>query len=192
MCRCPSGFTGRNSSIVWDLEINLCYSNPCGSIGVCLSIESGYKCLCNDGFTGSACQFNLAEMKCCADYKSNSTLCEHQSVSGILSSPPDGNQICKSPSRCKNLILGGIVCDKCADHYGPSTDKSFYNKFCELRAKHFPKGKNAFMTLPGIHSRFRFIIRLTFATMKPSGYILSPTTRDFICLRIDKGMFIFS
>ncbi len=154
----------------------------------------GYKCLWNDGFTGSAFQFNLEKIKCCADYNSNIT-CEHQSVSGIRSSLDD-NQICKTHSRCKNRILDGMICDKCADYYGPSTDKSFYNKFCELHAKYFPKGKNAFMALPGILNRFRFNIRLTFATIKPSGYLfhnerLSPTTRNFISLKINKGMFIF-
>ncbi len=188
-CRCPPGFTGRNSSVVCDLEINLCYSNPCGNNGVCLSIESGFKCLCHHGFTGSACQFNLNEMKCCGD-STNSSSCERQYSPGLLSRPND-NQICKSPSRCKNLILGGIVCDKCAEQHTPTTDTSFYNKFCELRAKHFPKGQNAFMILPGIHSRFRFNIRLTFATVKPDGYLfhnarLSPTAHDFISLSIHK------
>jgi len=181
--------------VVCDLEINLCYSNPCGNNGVCLSIESGFKCLCHHGFTGSACQFNLNEMKCCGD-STNSSSCERQYSPGLLSRPND-NQICKSPSRCKNLILGGIVCDKCAEQHTPTTDTSFYNKFCELRAKHFPKSQNAFMILPGIHSRFRFNIRLTFATVKPDGYLfhnarLSPTAHDFISLSIHKGTLTFS
>jgi hypothetical protein len=35
-CKCPAGFTGKNSSVVCDLEINLCYSNPCGNNGMLL------------------------------------------------------------------------------------------------------------------------------------------------------------
>lgn len=64
-CSCPLGFTGTNISVTCDLEINLCYSNPCQSRGVCVSVESGYVCVCDAGWTGKACEFNLDEAKCC-------------------------------------------------------------------------------------------------------------------------------
>ena len=35
-----------------DIEVNLCYSNPCGSNGTCVSHEGGYTCKCQEGFTG--------------------------------------------------------------------------------------------------------------------------------------------
>jgi hypothetical protein len=38
-CSCPIGFTGTNVSLMCDLEINLCYSNPCGQNGVCISMK---------------------------------------------------------------------------------------------------------------------------------------------------------
>lgn len=67
-CRCPLGFTGTNTSVTCDLEINLCYSNPCRERGGrCVSVESGYVCVCEPGWTGRACEYNLAEAKCCGD-----------------------------------------------------------------------------------------------------------------------------
>ena len=38
-----------------DIEVNLCYSNPCGSNGTCVSHEGGYTCKCQEGFTGKDC-----------------------------------------------------------------------------------------------------------------------------------------
>lgn len=222
-CKCPHGFTGKNSSVVCDLEINLCYSNPCGNNGVCVSLESSFMCLCDEGFTGRFCEFNLNTIKCCADQEIGGDLVPSTPHSFAMNSSNvdkcaaahsplnfwvidgDGqvsasNFICKSSSRCKNLILGGIVCDKCGNDKSAHSDKSFYNKFCELRAKHFPKNKNAFMTLPGIQNRFRFKIRLTFATVKSTGYLFHNArlnmlnsdvdVNDFISLRIQKGMLL--
>lgn len=65
-CRCPTGFTGTNVSVTCDLEINLCYSNPCREHGECVSVESGYVCVCERGWTGRACEFSLSEHKCCS------------------------------------------------------------------------------------------------------------------------------
>ncbi|XP_044133380.1 cadherin EGF LAG seven-pass G-type receptor 3-like [Bufo gargarizans] len=47
-CRCPQGFTGDYCEI----EINLCYSNPCQNGGVCARREGGYTCICQERFTG--------------------------------------------------------------------------------------------------------------------------------------------
>lgn len=79
-CRCPSGFTGTNMSVTCDLEINLCYSNPCREEhGTCVSVESGYVCVCEPGWTGRACEFSLSEAKCCSSSSSSSS--EQQSSS---------------------------------------------------------------------------------------------------------------
>lgn len=203
-CKCPAGFTGRNSSVVCDLEINLCYSNPCGNSGMCLSQESSFVCICDAGFTGRFCEFDLNALKCCSPDIDSTT--QRTSTSGMISSTKmtmnttampqkndrcvavrnpvnfwsaydtslisSSNNICKSNSRCKNLILGGIVCDKCGEANGPRADNSFYNQFCELRAKQFPANRQAFLALPGIKNRFRFNVRLTFATRKTNGYLL--------------------
>lgn len=73
-CRCPTGFTGTNMSVTCDLEINLCYSNPCREEhGTCVSVESGYVCVCEPGWTGRACEFSLSEAKCCSPSSSSST-----------------------------------------------------------------------------------------------------------------------
>lgn len=131
-CRCPQGFTGRNSSVICDLEINLCYSNPCGQNGVCSSLESSFMCLCEHGYTGRFCEFNLNEMRCCdedvvrtttsimpttssyGDLISNRTKSSTDVTCAAVESPVNSwmqplvnsNHICKSNSRCKNLILG--------------------------------------------------------------------------------------
>lgn len=47
-CRCPPGFTGDYC----ETEIDLCYSNPCGSNGLCRSREGGYTCDCYEDYTG--------------------------------------------------------------------------------------------------------------------------------------------
>ncbi len=47
-CRCPAGFTGDYCEI----EINLCYSNPCMNGGVCARREGGYTCICREDYTG--------------------------------------------------------------------------------------------------------------------------------------------
>ncbi|CAB1314981.1 unnamed protein product [Coregonus sp. 'balchen'] len=47
-CRCPTGFTGDYC----ETEIDLCYSKPCGTHGLCLNREGGYTCECLDDYTG--------------------------------------------------------------------------------------------------------------------------------------------
>lgn len=218
-CACPLGFTGTNSSFMCDLEVNLCYSNPCSNNGVCLSLESSFVCVCDPGFTGRLCEFNLNKLKCCDNSqdqssvtksahlmihnKKNSSFLTSQQKCAASSSfdlPFSGhstsNLICKGDSKCKNLILGGVVCDKCAS--ASDETKIYYNQFCELRTKHFPHEKRAFIALPGIQTRFRFKIKLTFASVKPDGYLFyngrlnQPRSADFVSLQIEKSRLVFS
>lgn len=37
------------------LDIDDCSSDPCGSNGACIDLESSYKCICDPGYTGSDC-----------------------------------------------------------------------------------------------------------------------------------------
>ena len=45
-CECPTGFTGEINHYTCNIEVNMCYSNPCQNAGTCVSKEGGYTCLC--------------------------------------------------------------------------------------------------------------------------------------------------
>ncbi|XP_051890612.1 cadherin EGF LAG seven-pass G-type receptor 2-like isoform X2 [Pristis pectinata] len=81
-CRCPAGFTGDYC----ETEIDLCYSNPCGSNGICRSREGGFTCECHEDYTGSYCEVNSRSGRC---------------------SPG----ICRNGGACVNLLVGGFKCD---------------------------------------------------------------------------------
>ncbi|KAG1669234.1 Protocadherin-like wing polarity protein stan [Nymphon striatum] len=88
-CHCPVGFTGMTESYECDIEVNLCYSNPCGVNGTCLRKEGGYTCVCEPGYTGKNCEISLLESKCRPD-------------------------ICQSDSVCHRTLLDGIHCENCS------------------------------------------------------------------------------
>ncbi|XP_037498235.1 protocadherin-like wing polarity protein stan isoform X1 [Rhipicephalus sanguineus] len=69
-CRCPVGFTGMKRKYDCDIEINLCYSNPCGQNGTCVRRESGYTCICQEGFAGTNCEIKI---KSCGQECTNCT-----------------------------------------------------------------------------------------------------------------------
>lgn len=80
-CRCPQGFTGDYCEI----EINLCYSNPCQNGGVCARREGGYTCICQERFTGDNCDVDSSSGRC---------------VPGV----------CRNGGTCTNLAEGGFTC----------------------------------------------------------------------------------
>ncbi|XP_041446777.1 cadherin EGF LAG seven-pass G-type receptor 3-like isoform X1 [Xenopus laevis] len=80
-CRCPQGFTGDYCEI----EINLCYSNPCQNGGVCARREGGYTCICRERFTGDNCDVDSGSGRC---------------VPGV----------CRNGGTCVNLAEGGFTC----------------------------------------------------------------------------------
>lgn len=167
-CTCPFGFTGMNVSVMCDTEINLCYSNPCGQNGVCISLESNYVCVCDADFTGRVCEINLKKSKCS----------EAKSLVDLdLSMTKLTRPVCRGNSVCKNLILGGFLCDKCDSSEEPSAS-SYYNHMCELRASNFQS--DSYLVLPGIQNRLRFKIKLNFATIKTIRMMLKMTciTKD--------------
>ncbi|KAM9320481.1 cadherin EGF LAG seven-pass G-type receptor 2 [Gastrophryne carolinensis] len=81
-CRCPKGFAGDYCEI----EVDLCYTGPCGEHGVCLSHEGGYTCQCNDDYTGQHCEIFLRSARCSAG-------------------------LCRNGAACVNLLLGGFHCE---------------------------------------------------------------------------------
>ncbi len=230
-CSCPIGYTGTNVSLMCDLEINLCYSNPCGQNGVCISLESSFFCICDPDYTGVTCETNLKNMKCCESqtlststvYSALSTLSSTQKYKNATSLNSNNcvpsnnkqamlpsllnsnsNKICKADSVCKNLILGGVICENCElskqDIESGLADRSYFTKNCELRSRHFPKDSHSFIILPGIRNRFRFRIKLTFATIKSDGFLFyngrldrdKTTGLDFISLKIENDYLKFS
>uniref|UniRef100_A0A674GG74 Cadherin EGF LAG seven-pass G-type receptor 1 n=1 Tax=Taeniopygia guttata TaxID=59729 RepID=A0A674GG74_TAEGU len=81
-CRCPPGFTGDYC----ETEIDLCYSNPCGSNGLCRSREGGYTCECYEDYTGESCEVNARSGRCAPG-------------------------VCKNGGTCVNLLIGGFKCE---------------------------------------------------------------------------------
>ena len=87
-CECPVGFTGEKNHYVCNVEVDMCYSNPCLNQGSCLSKEGGYTCVCREGFTGPDCEVSLLRSAC----------------------QPG---LCAAPSTCAPLIKGGFICENC-------------------------------------------------------------------------------
>ena len=57
--RCPCATDYRGESC--DTGLNLCYSNPCGNNGKCVSVEEGYSCICNPGRAGVNCEIDMSK-----------------------------------------------------------------------------------------------------------------------------------
>ena len=87
-CECPTGFTGKKNHYTCDIEVDMCYSNPCQNQGTCLSKEGGYTCVCHENYTGTNCEISLLQDSCVPD-------------------------VCASPSSCAPLIKGGFICENC-------------------------------------------------------------------------------
>ncbi|XP_072537654.1 cadherin EGF LAG seven-pass G-type receptor 3 isoform X2 [Salminus brasiliensis] len=85
-CRCPPGFTGDYCEI----EINLCYSNPCLNGGVCARREGGYTCICREDYTGERCEFDRRAGRCVAGVCRNGGTCRELSGGGFRCECPAG------------------------------------------------------------------------------------------------------
>ena len=89
-CQCPTGFTGMNTRYECDLQINMCYSNPCENGAKCISKEGGYFCTCSEGFAGKNCEIDLKGDEC-------------------------ASSMCHSPSKCVKEDTG-IRCKMCSEN----------------------------------------------------------------------------
>ena len=126
-CDCPQGFTGMKTRYECDLQINMCYSNPCQNGATCTPRENGYVCQCREGFAGSECQVDLGTGEC----------------------PAPGQELCHEPSRCvrdPSEEEGGLKCKGCSDN-------PFNDEFCRLRARSFSLGTYA--AYPALKQRYQ-------------------------------------
>ena len=122
--RCPCATDYRGESC--DTGLNLCYSNPCGNNGKCVSVEEGYSCICNPGRAGVNCEIDMSKSKCPTDSKA---------TENHLNANP-----CHSDGGCKNVLGSGFTC-QCKD---PS---EVDGSLCQLTMHSFEKG--SFVAFPG-------------------------------------------
>uniref|UniRef100_A0A8D2Q3A7 Cadherin EGF LAG seven-pass G-type receptor 3 n=1 Tax=Varanus komodoensis TaxID=61221 RepID=A0A8D2Q3A7_VARKO len=85
-CRCPQGFTGDYC----EMEINLCYSNPCRNGGICTRKEGGYTCLCRQHFTGDNCEVDSRAGRCVPGVCRNGGTCTDSADGGFQCQCPPG------------------------------------------------------------------------------------------------------
>ncbi|ESO95836.1 hypothetical protein LOTGIDRAFT_231995 [Lottia gigantea] len=165
-CECPQGFTGMNTTIFCDTEVDLCYSKPCQNGGSCMQKENGYTCLCSPNFEGVNCEISMTS-------KYDAETC------------PD--DLCRLPSYCVPLIDGGFQCKGC-----PDTED--YDQFCRLRTRSF--SSRSFLSFPSLRKRHRFKIEMRFATQKKNGLLFYNgrfnEQHDYIALEIVEGQVVFS
>ena len=120
-----------------DLQINMCYSNPCQNGATCTPRENGYVCRCPEGFAGPECQVDLQNDREC---------------------PSLAGQMCQEPAQCVvgedggegdgggHGGRGGLRCKGCSDN-------PFNDEFCRLRARSFSLGTYA--AYPSLHQRYQ-------------------------------------
>ncbi|XP_034944720.1 protocadherin-like wing polarity protein stan isoform X2 [Chelonus insularis] len=166
-CECPRGFTGSREAYLCDMEVNLCYSNPCKNGGTCKRKESGYTCICNPNFTGNNCEVSVDKGVCNPD-------------------------ICRGGSKCLAKggdDGGGFTCEACA--IDPLENVT---PFCELRSRSF--GPASFLTFGSLKQRHRLHLKLKFATEESEGLLLYNgrynEKHDFIALEIVNSEVQFS
>ncbi|KAK0088102.1 hypothetical protein PV325_013198 [Microctonus aethiopoides] len=163
-CRCPSGFTGSKEAYLCDMEVNLCYSNPCKNGGTCQRKESGYTCVCNPNFTGINCEVSLDNGICTDD-------------------------ICKGESQCVAKSGGGFTCEGCT-----ITPLDSVTPLCELRARSFnPTTFLTFASLKQrhrLHIQLKFATEATEGLLLYNGRYNEK--HDFIALEIVNSQVQFS
>ncbi len=180
-----------------DIEINLCFSSPCQNGGQCVHQESGYVCLCPDGFAGRNCEINFSHDFC-------------------------RNGLCRGASRCINggaaramkvkpsMVRAGLGLDKALlESAGVQTEAGggaggflcadcphgeWGTPLCELRSRSFTPG--SYLTFSALRQRHRLNLRLRFATKEANGLLLYNgrynEKHDYIGLELIGGKIHFS
>jgi len=161
-----------------DAEVNLCYSNPCLNKGTCQRKESDYACLCPDGFTGKNCEVNIASDHCRPNICRGNSRCINGAAAAI------GEKLKTDTNQHQ---LSGFQCTNC-------TYADWSTSLCELRARSFSRG--SYLTFPALRQRYRFSLKLRFATRHDNVLLLYNgrynEQHDFIALEIVEGKLLFS
>lgn len=182
-CRCPNGFSGMYHKFECDVEVNLCYSNPCQNNGRCQRRESGYTCLCQDGFVGKNCEINLSESDCKPGVCKGNSHCVKGSFLTSTSSYHSGS----SHNHHQDISDRGFRCANC-------TLADWSSSLCELRSRSFSRG--SYITFHSLKQRNRLNLQLKFATRQDNVLLLYNgrynEEHDFISLEIVESSLIFS
>lgn len=188
---------GLNHKYECDIEINLCFSNPCLNGGQCAHQEGGFVCQCPAGFEGLHCQIDVKRDVCRAGLCQSGSTCLNLPLRGEDVDPSDttanvtraGGQATPSGPRVPALADGGgFQCTDCP--HSPQ----WSSPLCQLRARSFVPG--SYLTFSSLHQRHRFNIRLKFATRQPDGLLLYNgrynEKHDFIGLELIQGKVYFT
>ena len=121
-CKCPAGFRDlvkNKRQYQCAATYSLCFSNPCGNNGACISTDGGYTCRCKSGYTGKSCEISLTQKSC----------------------PKDSSEICKNKGQCAvDSVTSALKC-VCPGKNVDMTPK------CELTTRYFPEASYA--SFPG-------------------------------------------
>ena len=117
-CVCPAGFRDlikNRRMLSCAATYDLCFSNPCGANGVCVSTDGDYTCKCTNDYTGKACEISLRRKTC----------------------PKDSSMICKNGGSCAVDGVNGALKCNCRGKNDAVTSR------CELTTRFFPAGSYA-------------------------------------------------
>eukprot|EP00795_Rhopilema_esculentum_P002013 gene2013-17573_t len=163
-CNCPLGYrylveNGHKADCA--ASYSLCFSNPCGANGVCISTDGGFACKCKAGYTGKTCRISLKKKNC----------------------PRDTSEICKNEGSCTvDSALNELkcICKKKTDAHTPS---------CELTTRYFPDWSYA--SFQGIKNRWKLHLTMEFVTESANAVLFYngrySEKRDFIAIRLSGG-----
>ncbi|KAH7641931.1 protocadherin-like wing polarity protein stan isoform x3 [Dermatophagoides farinae] len=205
-CRCPIGFQGMHHKYECDIEINLCFSNPCQNGGQCVRKEGGYYCDCSDNFAGINCEINVWTDICRTNLCRGRSKCVSPAPSMLLESStnlleqdtksPLDSSITSNSSSSANIRAittvqpqqqEMVICTDCVQ-------SEWSTPFCELRSRSFVTG--SYLIFSALKQRYRLNLKLRFATRQPNGLLLYNgrynELHDFIGLELIDGRVYFS